>query len=576
MSASPELRKSHITQLATSQSFDRGKAYFDNGAIENPVRQGNTIWADCHGTEVYYPRATLANPGIESSSCTCPYDWDGLCKHQVALLLAYLYEPAEFQVVPPMQKLLAKRSRDDLIEMIEQMVKRHPELMALVQMPEPPAVGEVPDLASYQRQVTQLFQGDEMHPMARELETLANHGKILSDSGDWLHAGEIYQLLLAAANTHYNYTVLEVDYNGEVGSVIQTIAEGLSDSLGLGETLDADQRRQWVETLFNAVLKDIALGGMDYAYPARDAIADQTIAEDWVWLEPRLRQEIEKAAQNSFSDWAQEQLVKLLTAGGSRRGADQTADDILLELGTPRQQAFFHLEQSNLAEAIAIARANFNDLPGLVKQFADRLLELQAPELALDFVQACAGERYSYADWLAQFHQTQGNTEQFLQAQVALLNQSFTLDGYRTLQAEAAPLGQWKTLRQSLHQSLTQQKRYGSLIDIALWEQDWQAAQRYLQHLRPWDKQKFQEKVATQIKTDEPETAIAFYRELIEQAIEERGRDNYRRAARFLKTIQPLYAQLHQTEMFQAYVAQLRKTNSRLPALKEELHKVGL
>ena len=64
--------------------------YYLNGPIFNPMRQGNTLWANCEGNTTYQPKVTLGAQGVEDSSCTCPYDWGGLCKHQVALLLTYV------------------------------------------------------------------------------------------------------------------------------------------------------------------------------------------------------------------------------------------------------------------------------------------------------------------------------------------------------------------------------------------------------------------------------------------------------------------------------------------------------
>jgi uncharacterized Zn finger protein len=572
----PRLTAKHVAALATEQSFQKGQKYFRGGAITNPVRQGNTLWADCHGMDIYHPKATLGPQGIEASSCTCPYDWGGLCKHQVALLLTYVNKPDQFQVLQPLKQLLAKRSREDLLQMMEQMLQRHPDLMSVIDAPQPPTAGQRPDLVKYQRQVERVFQDDGMRSMAAGLESLAAHGQRLIDSEDWLNAGAVYQLLLEAANSHYNHTVLEIDYDGEVGCVIQDIAEGLSRCLEQAEHLDSEQRRRWVETLYNAVLKDIALGGMDYAYPAGDAIADLTTEEDWAWLEPTIRQDIEKAGQDSFSNWGQRQLVNLLAAGASKRKVSKSEDEVILELGTPEQQAFFHLEKGNFKEATAIAQANFKALPGLVTRFADALLKVDAPDLALEFIHACAqGERSSYQDWLAKFYQEHGTTEQFIEAQAELLKTRFSLQGYEALQDEAEPLGQWQSLRRDLLAALAEKKRYSMLIEIALWEQDWKAAKQYLKKLNLWDRQTWQERVADKIKTDEPEAAISFYQDLIERAIEQRGRDNYQRAARYLQTIQPLYKQIKRDKAFLDYVQGVRSQHKNLPALKQELGNAG-
>lgn len=576
-SSLPKLKPAQVSALATEQSFQRGQQYFHNGAIVNPTRQGNTLWADCQGSDLYHPRATLRKQGIETSSCTCPYDRGGICKHQVALLLTYIHEADQFQVIQPLKQLLAKRRREELLQMMEQMVQRHPDLISIVDAPQAPAAGKIPDFAKYRRQVERVFNEDRMGPMATGLESLTVHGQRLSDQQDWLHAGDVYQLLLEAANTYYDFTVFEIDYDGEVCSVVQTIAEGLSDCLKNVENLDSTKRQHWVETLFNAVLKDIELGGIDYAYPAGDAILDHTTDKDWAWLEPQIRQEIKKAGQKRYSSWGKERLVDLLAAGVSNQEQTQTEDDIILELGTPQQRAFYYLEQGNLEEAIAIAHANFISLPGLVTQFADGLLQAKAPDLALKFVQTCAqAGSYSYEDWLVGFYQEYGETEQFLEAQLGLLKLRFTLQGYQKLQGKAEPEGKWKSLRQALIKELKAKKRYDCLMDIALWEQDWKSAKRYLKQMNPWNQATYQKQLADKIKSDEPETAIAFYHDLIQRLIAQRGRDNYRSAAQYLKTICPLYKQLKQLDNFQQYVQQIRTEYRNLPALQEELTRARL
>ena len=85
----------------------------------------------------------------------------------------------------------------------------------------------------------------------------------------------------------------------------------------------------------------------------------------------------------------------------------------------------------------------------------------------------------------------------------------------------------------------------------------------------------FQERVAAKIQADQPGTAIALYRDMIEAAIDRRGRDNYRRATQYLQTVQYLYEQLQQQDTCQQYVQHLRTQHNNLPALKQELSKAG-
>ena len=73
----PRLTEAQVLQLANQQSFERGKSYYRDGAIVEPVRQGWALRAQCEGSddEPYVVSATLAPHGIAATSCTCPYDW---------------------------------------------------------------------------------------------------------------------------------------------------------------------------------------------------------------------------------------------------------------------------------------------------------------------------------------------------------------------------------------------------------------------------------------------------------------------------------------------------------------------
>ncbi|MEO0458057.1 MAG: SWIM zinc finger family protein [Cyanobacteria bacterium P01_A01_bin.114] len=100
----PAFTEADLKRLTTPQSFDRGKSYYQGEAIENPIRQGDKLSADCWGSQRYRIQVTLANHDISQSKCTCPYDWGGLCKHQVALLLTYIHAPDSFQTLSSLQE----------------------------------------------------------------------------------------------------------------------------------------------------------------------------------------------------------------------------------------------------------------------------------------------------------------------------------------------------------------------------------------------------------------------------------------------------------------------------------------
>ncbi|MGI4744133.1 MAG: SWIM zinc finger family protein [Janthinobacterium lividum] len=81
----------YLKSLATATSFSRGKEYFRAGSVGKISRDGDKFMAKVHGTYPYKVQLTLKAGGAKLK-CTCPYDFEGLCKHEVALGLAVLQQ----------------------------------------------------------------------------------------------------------------------------------------------------------------------------------------------------------------------------------------------------------------------------------------------------------------------------------------------------------------------------------------------------------------------------------------------------------------------------------------------------
>ncbi|MDJ0366674.1 hypothetical protein QMK33_16065 [Hymenobacter sp. H14-R3] len=78
-----------LRRLANATSFERGESYYHNGEVQKLRREGNNFQATVRGSRPYRVELRL-EPAGPAFSCTCPYDFDGICKHKVALGLAVL------------------------------------------------------------------------------------------------------------------------------------------------------------------------------------------------------------------------------------------------------------------------------------------------------------------------------------------------------------------------------------------------------------------------------------------------------------------------------------------------------
>jgi uncharacterized Zn finger protein len=315
----PRLTEAHIRNLASEKSFERGQAYYRDGAVLDPICQESRLRAQCEGSdyEPYQVSATLGKGGIAETSCTCPYDHGGICKHIVALLLTYIHKPQSFRFIPPLGKLLAGRSQEDLIALIGEMIKIEPELLSLVELSvatEEARQGQPLEVTAYRRQARRALRHERLHTVAKELRALRELAARLAKSSDWLNAGAIYHAVLDETVRCYEDQLWEMDEDGEISVMIDEFALGLSQCLKKSKA-DAETRRAWLEALLEAELTDIELGGIDLAPSAREAVLEYANDEEWAWIEKRLEISISKSR-----DWGREALARFLSAGQKRYG----------------------------------------------------------------------------------------------------------------------------------------------------------------------------------------------------------------------------------------------------------------
>ncbi|HEY0321547.1 MAG TPA: SWIM zinc finger family protein [Pyrinomonadaceae bacterium] len=320
----PRLTEAHVRELASEKSFERGETYYRDGAVLEPVRQVWELRAQCEGSgyEPYQVSATLAKSGIAETSCMCPYDYGGICKHIVALLLTYVHEPQAFRSIPPLSALLAGRSQKELIVLIGELIKCEPELLSLVELSvatDQATQGKPLDAASYRRQTRRALRHESEHVVERELRALRELAARSAKAGDWLNVGAVYHAVLDEAVRGYDDMLREIDEDGGVALIIDEFALGLSQCLKKSKA-NAETRRAWLEALLEAELTDIKLGGIDLAPSAREAVLEHANDEEWAWIEARLR-----AAMSKSNNWEREALTRFLAAGQKRHAGQAAA-----------------------------------------------------------------------------------------------------------------------------------------------------------------------------------------------------------------------------------------------------------
>jgi uncharacterized Zn finger protein len=126
--APPSLTDADIANFIGDPYFERGLHYYLNGHIFDPIRRGQQIEGYCSGSEVepYHVVVSFNKAGPSGDSCSCPMG--GGCKHVVALLLTWAHKAKSFIKRDPTETTLHDKSKEELITLVQAMLKREPGL----------------------------------------------------------------------------------------------------------------------------------------------------------------------------------------------------------------------------------------------------------------------------------------------------------------------------------------------------------------------------------------------------------------------------------------------------------------
>lgn len=127
-----EITEELVRRRVDRRVFERGKAYFDDDAVDRLTRRGDTLTAQVYGSDEapYEVTIRLGTVDIADADCTCPYghEFGGWCKHIVAALLACARSADRIAEVPPVAQWLDGLSREDLVRLVLALAERHPDL----------------------------------------------------------------------------------------------------------------------------------------------------------------------------------------------------------------------------------------------------------------------------------------------------------------------------------------------------------------------------------------------------------------------------------------------------------------
>ena len=638
-----------VREMTDPGSFDRGRSYARSRQIFDGSVRGETLHASSHGSSggPYRVEATLVpaddphpDPDLLVSDylCTCPRG--GFCKHVVALLLTWIERPEVFAVRPTVGELLANRSREDLVALVELMVRREPDLADLIELAPParrdpdapvapaePGAGATRTVSpvAIRRQVTKAFAwlehdsydgwygGPDLTPIVEELDSLLTIGQGYAAAGRWADAAVVFGTILDEAADAWEGVS---DQEGRLLPLLGRVAAGLARCLQVQtdlppeERLGAEDRAEIVEQLyaFWDFSSDYDVGADDeepldpaHVIAAHATDAERASVENW------LRAIVDKpAAANEWSSsYDKRRAIRFLALLRGGMGDEETlAEFRKAELWEDATAML--LELNRVDEAVALAARKLT-APGTLTAFADRLVARGGADVdrALDLVEGRLWEKegaephadFALLTWLGAKNVALGRAERAAEIERRRFKLRPGVDTYQAVRAAATlpgqPADRWVALRAELIATLAAKNDHASLVQIYLSEGETAEAIAALRHLEPGRKRpsgvsygwgwspdlgfaELRRRVAEAAERTDPDEAIRLYAAIAEDRIEGRQRPHYQAAAEVLARAKAVYLEQDRGEDWQAYILDLREKNKRLRALREELDALGL
>jgi uncharacterized Zn finger protein len=583
-----QLTETDIRNLASSQSFDRGYRYYQSGAVFDVIRRGKVLTAKVEGSdyEPYRIQVTFSGGDVAETSCTCPYDRGGICKHIVAALLVWVHEQDEVEEKPALETILAELTAVQLRQVLLGIAAGGPELAEAIEREvtwlkeQPAALAEqattaVPvDINTVRREIHKDFRlagkGDPFeHGYYDEYAALEmNPDEILQPHLEkvmvLLDAGEVetaVTLISAIIDTFIDgLTDLEeyiYEYNEDVFSEANlTLGAALAEVL-LSRDMPPQEREEWLDQIadWEEGLGDLEIAQtaveQGWTYPPLAAAMQGHITDEGVWEgeAPYFADELALARLRILArQGRQQEYIHLAAAEGQTTlSITMLAESGDVEKAAAEAKAYLAYPSEILAVASAMA----------VKGALPLALEVAEHGLALEQETG----RLELARWTRDQASSSGNQTLALKAAQTAFKLGTTLADYTAVQQIAGD--QWPTIRPALLQHLQKSWHTSHKIDIYLHENMLAEAMKALDAKQAFVPEADLRRVVEATRDTTPDWGIRKYQETAEEIMDAGRSGAYDTAVSWLRHARDIYQQHNRLPEWQRYLDSILQTHQR-------------
>lgn len=583
-----QIKETDVQALASAESFARGQHYFHDGVVLEVTRRGNLITAEVEGSdyEPYRVQVTLAPSGIANTTCTCPYDRGGSCKHIVATLLAAIHQPETVTEKPPIATLLADLTAEQLRQILLAVAEMGPEFAdavereaawlpnrAITSAAAAAASSATVDVAAVRREMRKDFRlagkGDPLEHgyydeyAAMEVDPDEILGPHLEKIQELLDGGDVATAvaLISTIIDAYIDGLTELDewvyeYNQDVlYEAAQTLGAALAEvllSLELTPQEEAEwleQIEEWAEGLGDLEIAETAVQH-GWSYPPLIAAMQGHITEKGAWADE---------APDYFEELARARLRIL-----ARQGRAQEYIHLAEAEGQLALAVNMMAQSGDVGQVVAKAQAylyNPKDVLGLVHILAARgeieaALTVAEHGLSLEHTTG----KVELARWLREQATAVGNQPLALKAAQAVFAGSYELADYTAVQRIAG--GDWPTIQPHLLTTLAKSGNVSRKIAIYLHEKMLTQAMQVMDKDGFWLELELRQ-VVEATRGQYPDWGIQKYQRRAEAIMDAGKAGEYKTAVAWLSDARAIYQQHNGLPEWQRYLDAVLATHQR-------------
>ncbi|PIE33821.1 hypothetical protein CSA56_09930 [candidate division KSB3 bacterium] len=592
-----EYTEDALLQLAGSTIYDRGYDYYLNVMVYSLNYNVDTDSIQAEVEENYddYEVGISMRDDQLAASCTCPYEgWP--CKHIVATLLTFLQHKAKYvrraqkmnKTISSLEKKVKALSKDELVTILLACAKNYPDVKRdlTVRLES----NKMTTFTTLKKQVACAFPSIESRNyspsnIAKQLRSLikatASSSPEMQIKVYWVITDRILQ---------------ELNNYGMDEDVLENVAIEAMESL-VELFSETEQFQEGKTDIIKQLLSYYHQGNFgitDWVYDTVVGLCSQE--SDYRIVIQSLEQ---KAKHTSCGSYYQELIAGLYGAIGNTEAQRKMLEQNLRSGMDYWRLAEYWLDQKNEDKALEVASDGLEkgegrkiELYDFVQQYYKKqgdyarifdLLQQKITKQELDNRNHFIHDSTYQCLW--EYCSDQGDY-QGLQTllEIRLTNNDMDADFYKQSE-EILDENDWQTFEpriiQNLQERIQQQQRnrtpylwnvpYAAndaeiLAEIFAYKQDSENLFETIRHdirlLRQYESQLLAEYTVEYLEQ---------YRHVINRLISARGRDNYKTAAGYARTIKHIYKTIQKTpEEWTRYITGLRSEHKRLRALKEE------